>query len=449
MPRAPICALLAALALAQTPAPADFTGSFLFPLDGPGVRYTGVPAIDPVAKLQQDLETGARKLTPDPKTGYLKPILDALRIPVDSQTLVFSKTSFQMNRIHPGNPRAIYFNDDVYVGYVPGGEVVELSATDPVKGGVFYTIDQPGANPKAAALPRLTRRDECLQCHAAPRTLGVPGHIVRSVYPIQDGFAATNAPSYNTDHRSPFHLRFGGWYVTGTTGDAKHMGNAVAQDPDQPEKLDFAANRNWKTLDGHPIADPSLHLSPHSDVVAHLVLSHQTAGHNYLARAHYEAAQALAMQQDINQSLGKPVGELSESTARRLDRAAEALLRYFLFAAEKPLPAPVQGSSSFTQTFAARGPRDGKSRSLRDFDLQTRLFRYPLSFLVYSEAFDSLPAPVRSRFCEQLSVALRTGNGAAAHLSPGQRQAIREILIDTKPDLRPYLDGMIASDALR
>lgn len=445
MPRAPICALLAALVFAQTQAPADFTGSVLFPLDGPGVRYTGVPATDPVAILQHDLETGARTLTPDPKTGYLKPILDALRVPVDSQTLVFSKTSFQMNRIHPGNPRAIYFNDDVYVGYVPGGDVVEVSSTDPVKGAVFYTI----AQPQKGVEPRLTRRDECLQCHAAPRTLGIPGHIVRSVYPIQDGFAATNAPSYNTDHRSAFHLRFGGWYITGNTGEAKHMGNAVAADPDQPEKLDFAANRNWKTLEGHPVVNPGLHLSPHSDVVAHLVLSHQAAAHNYIARAHYEGAQALAMQQDINKSLGKPSGDLGDSTARRLDRAAEALLRYFLFSAEKTLPGPIAGSSTFTQTFAATGPKDRKGRSLRDFDLHTRLFRHPLSFLVYSEAFDALPAPVRTRFCEQLAATLRTGQGPAAHLNLEQRKAIREILVDTKPELRRYLEGTFASNALQ
>ncbi|BDC52927.1 hypothetical protein F183_A52420 [Bryobacterales bacterium F-183] len=444
MSRASICAvalsLIAALfclAQAQTTAqpPADFTGSSLFPLDGPGVRYTGVPATDPVAKLQRELESGTRKLTPDPKTGYLKPILEALRIPIDSQTLVFSKTSFQMNRIHPGNPRAIYFNDDVYVGYVPGGDVVEISATDPVKGGIFYAIEQPSA----ASKPKLARRDDCLQCHAAPRTLGIPGHIVRSVYPIADGFAATNAPSYNTDHRSPFERRFGGWYITGTTGDAKHMGNAIAADIDNPEKLDFDANRNWTTLEGHAAVDTRRYLSPHSDVVAHLVLSHQTAGHNYLARAHYEAAQALAMQEDINRATNAPASQLSDSTVRRLDRAAEALLRYFLFTTERKLSGPVAGSSTFTTTFAAAGPKDKKGRSLRDFDLQTRLFRYPLSFLIYSEAFDSLPDAVRIRFCQQLGNALKTGEGAAVNLTPDQRQAIREILIDTKPALRAYL----------
>lgn len=445
MSRALLCALifLAMVPLSAQTTPPDFTGSIVFPLDGPGIRYTSDPATDPVAKLQHDLETGARKLVPNPKTGYLNAVLDALGIPVSSQTLVFSKTSFQMNRIHPGNPRAIYFNDDVYIGYVPGGDVLELSAADPIKGGIFYSIDQPK---DGQSQPHIARRDDCLQCHAAPRTLGIPGHIVRSVYPFQDGFAATNAPSYNTDHRSPFHLRFGGWYITGQTGEAKHMGNALAEDPDQPERLNFAVNRNWNTLEGHGV-DTSLFLSPHSDVVAHLVLSHQVTAHNYIARAHYEAAQALAIQQDLNKSLNAPAGEISASTSRRLDRAAEALLRYLLFTTEKKLPEPVQGSSDFTRVFAARGPKDKKGHSLRDFDLTTRLFRYPLSFLIYSEAFDALPAPLRSRFGQQLGAALRSGEGAAAGLSLAQRQAIREILIDTKPALRPYLEGAIASFA--
>jgi hypothetical protein len=408
----------------------DFSGSFVFPLDAEAIRYD-TPAEDPVAKLQRDLESGKRKLVRDPKSGYLKPILEALGIPVSSQTLVFSKTSFQLHRISPDNPRALYFNDDVYVGYVPGGDVVELSAVDPRKGGVFYSLSQ-----TAAEKPQIIRRDECLQCHASPRTLGVPGHIVRSVYPISEGYPATNAPSYNTDHRSPFEQRFGGWYLTGSTGNIRHMGNVLAADSDQPEKLDYKSNSNWKALDSR--IDTDRFLTPHSDVVAHLVLSHQTAGHNYIARVSYEARTAMHMQAAINQSLHEPAGKLSESTERRLDRAAEILLRYLLMTDEQKLTSPVRGTSAFAEEFAKGGPRDAKGRSLREFDLATRTFKYPLSFLIYSEAFDQLPEVIRSRFYVKLGAVLRGEDrtGMSAALTAEQRAAIREIVLATKPEAR-------------
>jgi len=417
----------AAIGMAQ---PGDFSGSFVFPLDGEVIRYEA-QANDPVAKLQRDLATGRRTLTRDPKTGYLKPILEALGVSTASQILVFSKTSFQLHRISPDNPRALYFNDDVYVGYVPGGDVVELSAVDPEKGGIFYSLSQ-----TESKKPQIVRRDECLQCHASPRTLGVPGHIVRSVYPLHEGFPATNAPSYNTDHRSPFDLRFGGWYVTGSTGSIKHMGNSVGTDPDQPEKLDYEHNRNWTSLASKYELQKTL--TPHSDVVAHLVLAHQTAGHNYIARVSYEARTAMYMQASINRSLKEPVDTFSESTERRLDRSAEILLRYMLFTDEKKLPSPIRGDSGYAAEFAKVGAKDRKGRSLREFDLDTRLFRYPLSFLIYSEAFDALPETIRARFYSKLDTVLagKDTAGMSAALTSAQRSAIRDIVLDTKPEAR-------------
>lgn len=424
--------LLLAAAFGFAQQAGDFTGSFVFPLDNEAIRYEG-PAHDPIARLRQEIDSGTRKLVRDPKTGYLKPILDALGVSTATQTLVFSKTSFQLHRISPDNPRALYFNDDVYVGWVPGGDVVELSAVDPQKGGIFYSLSQ-----TPAEKPQIVRRDECLQCHSSPRTLGVPGHIVRSVYPIAEGYPATNAPSYNTDHRSPFELRFGGWYLTGTTGAARHMGNVIAADADQPEKLDYSSNANWTSIAKR--VDTSLYLSPHSDVVAHLVLSHQTAGHNYIARVQYEAKTAMFMQDAINKALREPATQLSESTERRLDRAAEILLRYLLMTDEQKLSAPVRGTSAFAEEFAKTGPRDAKGRSLREFDLVTRTFKYPLSFLIYTAAFDQLPAPIRQRFYRKLDAVLagqdRTGMSAA--MTEPVRVAIREIVRDTKPEAKKY-----------
>jgi hypothetical protein len=228
-------------------------------------------------------------------------------------------------------------------------------------------------------------------------------------------------------------IRFGGWYITGSTGKTKHMGNVLASDPEQPEKLDFENNRNWTTLATH--FEPGKYPAPHSDVVAHLVLAHQTAGHNYIARVSYEARTAIYMQKAINRSLKETEDAFSESTERRLDRAAEILLRYMLFADEQKLPAPVRGNSEFVREFAQAGVKDRKGRSLREFDLETRIFRYPLSFLIYSEAFDALPETIRTRFYSKLDKALRAPDGSLG-LSGAQREAIREIVLDTKPEAR-------------
>jgi hypothetical protein len=89
---------------------------------------------------------------------------------------------------------------------------------------------------------------------------------------------------------------------------------------------------------------------------------------------------------------------------------------------------PVTGDSGFAEKFAASGPRDKRGRSLRDFDLKTRIFRYPLSYMVYSETFDALPAPARDRLLRKLYDRLKTA---------GQSDAIA-VLADTKPGLPEY-----------
>ena len=216
--------------------------------------------------------------------------------------------------------------------------------------------------------------------------------------------------------------------------DTIALGNVVGKDPGQPEKLDYANNSNWMSIASR--VDTDRYLTQHSDPVAHLVLAHQTAGHNYIARVSYEARTALYMQASMNKSLKEPDGTLSESTERRLDRAAEILLRYFLFTDEAKLPSPIRGTSAFAAEFAKSGAKDRQGRGLREFDLDTRTFRYPLSFLIYSEAFDALPEIILRRFYARLDRVLlgRDTTGMSAALSEKQRIAIREILLETKPE---------------
>ena len=394
--------LTAGGAPAQAP---DFRGSFTAPLEGPALRYGEAPQEDAIAQLQRRVETGEVKLAWDAKFGYLPAVLKALGIPVASQGLVFSKTSFQLARSSPATPRAIYFNDDSYAGYVPGGDLIELSAADPERGGMFYSLEQ-----RQAAKPVIQRREECLQCHASPGTTGVPGHFVRSVHTDEQGFPVMNESSYVTDHRSPFTERWGGWYVTGTTAGMKHMG-----------------------IPGVKSFDTTRYLAPHSDVVALMVLEHQTKMHNLLARAGFEARSALLVQAEMNAALKRPADEVSESTARRLDHAAGIVARYMLFADEAPLPGPVRGTSEFAKTFAAQGPRDAAGRSLRELDLKKRLFKYPCSFLIYSQAFARLPEALKQRILDRLDGVLagRDTDPAYASLSEEDRRNVREILAAT------------------
>src|SRR5690606_4177685 len=128
----------------------------------------------------------------------------------------------------------------------------------------------------------------------------------------------------------------------------------------------------------------------------------QTQMHNALAWANYETRRAIQQSEVMNEALDRPKGILSETSERRIDRAADRVLEYLFMCDEFALTSPVNGSSDFSKEFESRGPRDSKGRSLRDFDLETRMFRYPCSYMIYSKAFDGLPDQVRSRVLEKL-----------------------------------------------
>jgi hypothetical protein len=396
------------------------------------VDYATTQSHDPAARLEQRIEKGAVKLSWDDKLGYLPSLLKALRIPESSQMLVFSKTSFQRNRISPHNPRALYFRDDVYVGYVNGGEVLEVSAVDPKLGAVFYTLPQ---KKDKARLGRMG--DECMICHEGNLTENVPGHMVRSVYSDLFGQPILSAGTTRVTHSTPIHDRWGGWYVTGKSGRQVHMGNQVA-DEDKPEALDRAKGTNIVDVSGR--FDASGYLRPTSDIVALMVLEHQTQMDNLITKAGYGVMAALRDQKVMNQALGRPADFVSESTPGRIKSACEPLVKYMLFADEVKLTDPIEGVSGFTQEFSQEGPRDGKGRCLRELDLKTRLFKYPCSYMIYSESFEGLPKLAKEYIYQRLWEIL-TGQDQSrpyARLSVEDRAAVREILKETKRDLPVY-----------
>jgi hypothetical protein len=269
----------------------------------------------------------------------------------------------------------------------------------------------------------------------------VPGHTVRSVYPGRDGLPVFSAGTFVTTDQSPMEERWGGWYVTGTHGDQLHMGNLTVGNEAQAETLDRSAGANVKDLRRY--FDTSAYLSPHSDLVALTVLQHQSYVHNLITRAGYEARKAVHYEELLNRELNRGANYRADSTLSRIKSASEPLVRGLLFSGEAKLREPIAGTSGFAKEFAARGPWDARKRSLRQFDLQTRLFRYPCSYLIYSEAFDALPGLTKEYVYRRLNEIL-TGKDQSkefAHLSAADRNAILEIIRATKPDFSKWVDG--------
>ena len=395
----------------------EFVNFPWIPYDHPAIQYLQQTPNDPIGRLQKDIDSGKIQLKFDPKRGYLPDLLKRLDINTDSQVLVFTKTSFQFPLISPAKPRALYFTDNLYVGSVQDGEVLEVMSLDPKQGEQFYTLDV-----HQSQQPAFVRRDmACLQCHMSPGALNIPGLLISSSYPGPDGTPASRGAQEITDHRTPLDERWGGWYVTGTAGELQHRGNAVSHN----RQFDSSNSQNLTSLQGK--FDISPYLESTSDIVALMTLEHQTRMTNLITRFGWEAR--------IAQAEGK-----LDAFQERLNFGVDQIVTYMLFAEEAKIRDPIVGNSTFTKTFPQRGPRDKKDRSLRDFDLQTRLFRYPLSYMIYSEAFDGMPDLVRQPVYRKLYDVLtgRDTNPKFARLSAEDRRNVREILLDTKPGLPSY-----------
>jgi hypothetical protein len=395
------------------------------------IKYLSSHVNDPVARLQERIDRGAVMLEYGTRHGYLESVLKLLDVPVSSQALVFSKSSFQYRKISPRSPRALYFNDNVYVGWVRDGHSLEIASFDADQGAIFYLLDQQRTSQPAFIRATL----DCTQCHVAPGTRGVPGVLLRSIYTKPTGTQATHTTSFVTGHQSPLKDRFGGWYVTGTHGRQTHMGNVFVEDPGHPEELDRCAGANIVDLSARFETAP--YLTGHSDIVAQLVLAHQTQMHNLITLVNYQTRLALHARATEVAVQGKPAGPLPEAARKSFERPAEELVRYLLFADEASLDGPIVGTSDFSREFAARGPRDARGRSMRDFDLKRRIFRYPCSYLIYSDAFDALPGPAKEYVYRRLLEVLtgREQGDGYKKLSGEDRRAILEILVSTKPGL--------------
>ena len=308
----------------------------------PSIQYATRPTTDRVSKLNEALTHGGRSFERDARTGYLRPVQQALGVPEESQLLVFSKTGVQRAYTNPHNPRAIFFDESVVVAHVPGAPVIELAAQDPQQGVVFYTLDQ------TAAAPVLTRRTSCLTCHVTASTLNVPGIIVRSNIVDEAGNVMPQFGGNDVTHETPHPDRWGGWYVTSDLAAASyaqraHSGNITFFGSGSTSSQVFV---DW--INSSP--ETRGYLSPQSDIAAILVFDHKMHAINRLTRLNWESRVA--------------AGDRASVSDGELRGLVNELAEYLLFVREMPPSVPLTPRPGFAEHLESRTPKDRQGRSL-------------------------------------------------------------------------------------
>ncbi len=397
--------------------------------DLPPIDYSTRTPTNRVSRFEASL--GDRRPNQLVDAALLRWLLETNQIPVESQVLVFSKTSLQRDLIHPRQPRSLYFSDDLYVGWVPGG-LMEVSVTDPELGLVFYKLD--GRDPSRPL--RFERDAECLSCHGGSMTRNWPGLMVRSVYPDERGEPITSAGSTLVGHDTPIDDRWGGWYVTGRHGSTRHLGNVTARAGERGADLDRDAGANLDRLGSR--FEATRYPRPDSDIVALMVLEHQVMMHNRLSEGALRVRKWCHYQRQLQKEMGEPISAVPVGTALRVVTSeTERVLEALLFCDEASLPAGgIRGAGDFERGFRQNRRADSRGRSLKDFDLKSRMFTYRCSYMIHSEAFAALPPELKTSVLARLKEILAGATPPArfAHLGAEERGAIRDILRETLED---------------
>lgn len=314
-----------------------------------------------------------------------------------------------MSLISPANPRALYFNEDVYVGFIPGGKI-EILSLDPELGGIFYIFPIPRAG--EAVQPERSAR--CMNCHSGADSRYVPGLVLQSVVPAPGGGSLDAFRKEETGHQIPYDQRFGGWYVTGQGALTNHWGNLIGRMRD--------GEISKQMIEPGERCDFGKYLLPKSDLLAHLLLEHQAGFVNRVVEASYRTRYLLHTSE----------GRLKAAQNAELDAQARELVRYILFAEEPPLPKGGIGSDSSLKTAFLRNRRAASNgRSLKDFQLRERLFEHRCSYMIYSPVFTALPSEMKTRVIRLLDDALRNEDKTYTHLAPEEKRMIRTILEET------------------
>lgn len=397
------------------------------------IHYSDSVPDDATQRLERLIAAGKVKIDRTSPWTVLRDVMRQFGIPPESQVMVFSKTSKQNDRISPQTPRVVYFGDNAYVGYSVGGSI-EVATIDPRLGPIFYLLepDEPPQRPL-----HFQRDQSCLSCHGGPFSPDVPGVLVRSVFPSQEGHPIMSQGSTVVDTTTPFSDRWGGWYVTGRHGSALHRGNVTAmENDDQTVDIDFTRGANATNLS--KFFDTTPYPRKTSDIVALMVLEHQTSVQNVLTKANHAALRAMHMQTSLQKELGEPVLATPTGTARRIiDHSAEDVVEALLFKDEAALPeGGIEGDPAFQTAFAKNTPQSSNGRSLKDFQLLNRLFKHRCSYMIYSLTFQHLTPPLKQAVLARLGQVLEglDPTGKFAYLGDTERKHIRRILAETLPD---------------
>lgn len=370
---------------------------------------------DRFAQLQDRAQKGEVKLDTSNDKAFLSSLLEALHIPITSQIMVFSASSLQSEIINPRNPRALYFNEDTYVGWVPGG-LVEIIAADPEMGPMFYVFNRlrPGG-----PVPDVQRSTKCMNCHAGNATRRLPGLIAESLLVSRAGSSLETFRRDVQGHQIPLELRFGGWHLTGQHNLSHHKANVMGIPQNGKNEL--------SPVEPGQYSDLSLHLLPTSDILPHLIHEHQMGFENRLVYAIY------TMRQLKNDNKG-----LFGSAAKaEIEERAQELARYITFADEAKFPGKgITGDAAFTKDFLSDRRTTKAGLSLKDLDMKTRIFKHRCSYMLYTDTWKEAPKDLKERVYYHMALYLRDQPDALhAHLAPGERVAIRSILKETMNDL--------------
>ena len=405
-------------------------GQQVEPFEEPPINYSATKTNDRATAINAVFQSRAAEIRSMPAKKRLQWLLDELGIPVESQIFVFSKTSLQRDLINPEAPRVLYFSDESYVGWSPTG-AFEVAVFDAKLGTTFYVFEPHAAK----AEPLLARSGDCLLCHA--RHEHTPSLRTRSVFPDANGEPLSGSGGANIAPSTPLTERWGGWYVTGTQAPFEHRGNLTGKKVEDFEGPSAMPTRNLRSLEG--IVDTHRYLLKTSDAIPLLMHDHQVHVHNVLSTANQDARIALHRWPAMREILGLPANAPPQGSCLVVfDSQAEKILDALLCRDEAAWPAGgIQGDGVFAPAYAKTRKPDTKGRSLRDLDLQTRLFRYRCSPLIYSQSFATLPKELRDIVLLRLSSGLRASppSPSFGHLAEAERIAIHEILTQTIADL--------------
>ena len=406
------------------------------PYELPPINYSAAQPHDPVSNLQARIKQGL--FHPGQRDrDVVQALLSELKIPRESQVLVFSKTSLQRQHIRPEHPRSLFFTDTCYVGWVPGG-LIELTTIDPVIGPVFYAVTPETL--RSDPIQAINRDQDCLRCHGGTFVRDIPGLFVRSLFTDEDGEPLLRHGSEVVTQATPFADRWGGWYVTGKHGSALHRGNTIASEKNDRLVVDFQKGANITNL--NPFFPTEEYLTDSSDIIALLVLEYQTTVQNVLTHAAINSRRMMDYQKNLQIGFKETITAepAYDSVKSVFDSTAEEIVDNFLYKDEAGLPAGLEGDPAFQGAFQknARPAKDGSS--LKDFNLHGHLFQNRCSYLIYSETFLQLPGPLKTRVYQRLVKALSpaTPDPRYAYLDADERTRISKILRQTHAEFKKF-----------